>query len=213
MPITVRCWTWCSGANTHALLTELDAVYDSAVGEFVDVTLARLPHGFDFAYPLRLLFEWVEDQGYVVTGHDGDLYGSLSSDDRIGTTIELRGYTAKQTASYARSWFGDVAEDPAARLWPFIQTGADGSMGALWLDDDQQTRIVHLGSGSGSLLTCALADDALDFLRLLAIGYQEICWNAEFAAPPQPWYEDSTSDPFCRWVNHLQDVRWPPRWP
>jgi hypothetical protein len=109
---------------------------------------------------------------------------------------------------------------------------------------------VHLGSGSGSLLTCVLADNGLDFLRLLAIGYQEICWNAEFAAPPQPWYEDSdtvnapfrewltgtldvtipataleivrepvelgdrdTRDLFCRWVNRLQDERWPPRSP
>ncbi len=123
-------------------------------------------------------------------------------------------------------------------------------MGALWLDDDQQTRIVHMGSGSGSVLTCVLADSGLDFLRLLAIGYQEVCWDEEFAAPPQPWYVDSdtvnvpfrewltgtfgvsipataleivrepvkmgdrdTSDPFCRWVNRLQDERWPPRPP
>jgi len=64
-------------------------------------------------------------------------------------------------------------------------------MGVLWLDDDQQTRIVHMGSGSGSVLTCVLADSGLDFLRLLAIGYQEICWDEEFAAPPQPWYDDS----------------------
>jgi hypothetical protein len=61
--------------------------------EFVDVTVARVPHGFDFCDPLRLLFGWVQDQGYVVTGHDGERYGSLSSDDRRGTQIELRGYT------------------------------------------------------------------------------------------------------------------------
>jgi hypothetical protein len=220
------------------------------VGEFVDVTLARVPAGFDFSDPLRRLFEWVEDRGQVVTGADGDLYGTLGNDFHRGTRIELRGYTAQQTVSYVRAWFGDVLEDPAARLWPFVQTGGEGSMGALWLDDDAQTRIVHLGSGSGSLLTCVLADNGLDFLRLLAIGYVEICWQEEFAAPPQPWDEDGdtvnapfrdwlsgafgvtipatameivrepvdmgdrdTSDPFCRWVNHLQDQRWPPRSP
>jgi hypothetical protein len=161
------------------------------VGEFVNVTLARVPHGFDFSEPLRLLFEWVENQGYVVEGRDGDLYGSLSGGDRRGgTEVELRGYTADQTASYARSWFGDTAENPAARLWPFARTGGEGSMGAPWLDNDRQTRVVHLGSGSGSLLTCVLADNGLDFLRLLAIGYEEICWNEEFAAPPQPWDKD-----------------------
>ena len=225
--------------------------YDADVGEFVNVTLARVPHGFDFSEPLGLLFEWVEKQGYVVKGRDGDLYGSLSGGDRrVGTEIELRGYTAGQTASYTRSWFGDVAESPSARLWPFAQTGGDGSMGAMWLDGDRQTRVVHLGSGSGSLLTCVLADNGLDFLRLLAIGYQESCWSEELTAPPQPWDENgdtvnapyrdwlhrtfgatvpataleivrepaemgdpATRDPFCRWVNYLQDRQWPPPTP
>lgn len=40
------------------------------------------------------------------------------------------------------------------------------------------------------MMTCVLADDAVDFLRLLAIGYREICWNAEFGAPPEPWDAD-----------------------
>jgi hypothetical protein len=60
------------------------------MGEFVDVTVARVQHGFEFCDPLRLLFGWVEDQGYVVTGHDCDWYGSLSGDHRRGTQIELR---------------------------------------------------------------------------------------------------------------------------
>lgn len=212
------------------------------MGEFPDVTLARVLGGFDFSEPLRLLFEWVDEQGHVVTGSDGDLYGSLCGGAWVGTAVELRGYTSEQTSSYALSWFGQVAEDPAARLWPFARTGDEGSMAALWLDDDRRTRIVHLGSGSGSLLTCVLADNALDFLRLLAIGYPEICWNEEFAASPQPWDEDAdtvnapyrdwlhctfaagipetaleivrepvemgdpaTRDPFCRWVNDLQN--------
>jgi hypothetical protein len=220
------------------------------VGEFVNVTLARVPRGFDFLEPLHLLFVWVERRGFVVTGHDGDLYGSLCGDARVGTAVELRGYTAERTASYASSWFGEVAGDPGARLWPFAQTGGEGSMAALWLDGDRQTRVVHLGSGSGSLMTCVLADNGLDFLRLLAIGYEEICWSEEFAAPPQPWDEDGdtvnapyrdwlhstfgatipataleivpepaemgdleTRDPFCRWVNDLQDQRWPPPTP
>jgi hypothetical protein len=75
-------------------------------------------------------------------------------------------------------------------------------MAALWLDDDRQTRVVHLGSGSGSLLTCVLADNGVDFLRLLAIGYTEICWHEEFAAPPEPWDEDgdTVNAPYRDWV-------------
>jgi hypothetical protein len=43
-------------------------------------------------------------------------------------------------------------------------------MAALWLDGGGRTRVVHLGSGSGSLMTCVLADNGSDFPRLLAIG-------------------------------------------
>jgi hypothetical protein len=57
-------------------------------------------------------------------------------------------------------------------------------MGAFWLDDSGIQHIVHLGSGSGSILTCVLATDAVDFLRLLAIGYDEICWDDDFDKPP-----------------------------
>lgn len=139
--------------------------------------MSQVPAGFEFFEPLRLLFEWVEEQNYP--------YRAISDDYLLGTQIQLRGYTAEETATYVRQWFGDeIQGDPAARLWPFARTGGDGSMAALWLDDDGRTRIVHLGSGSGSTLTCVLADNGLDFLRLLAIGYREICWDGWFGAPP-----------------------------
>ena len=133
--------------------------------------------------------------------------------------------------------------DPAATAIPHRRPGYNLLIPSLWLDPDGQSRIVHLGSGSGSLLTCVLADNALDFLRLLAIGYEEICWSEDFAEPPQPREGDDgevvnvayrdwlratfavtipatafevvrhpcdmgdldTADPFCHWVNHLQD--------
>lgn len=160
---------------------------------------------------MRLLFAWVETQGRVVTGDDGNLYGLLSRDANVGTAVELRGYTSDETASYVSAWFGDVAGAPAARLWPFAQTGGDGSMAALWLDDERHTRIVHLGSGSGSLLTCVLAGSALDFLRLLAIGYPEICVNEEFADPPRPWDDDgdTVNAPYRDWVQRTFGVTVP----
>ncbi|GLY04155.1 hypothetical protein [Actinoplanes sp. NBRC 101535] len=168
---------------------------------FLDVTLSRVPPGFEFFEPLQALFAWVDEQGLATTARNGELYGSLSDDYLIGTQVELRGYTAEETASYAESWFGDAAGNPGARLWPFVQTGGEGSVGALWLDDGR-TRIVHLGSGSGSMMTCVLADNGLDFLRLLAIGYEDICWNKEFAAPPQVHREggDPVNAPFRDWL-------------
>ena len=58
-------------------------------------------------------------------------------------------------------------------------------MAAFWLDDAGKQRIVHLGSGSGSTLVCILAEEAIDFLRLLAIGYDEICWSEVFSEAAQ----------------------------
>ena len=66
----------------------------------------------------------------------------------------------------------------------FAKSGADGSECAFWLTDKDELRIVHMGSGSGSCLACVLADNAVDLLRLIAIGYDEICWDEEFLFPP-----------------------------
>jgi hypothetical protein len=60
-------------------------------------------------------------------------------------------------------------------------------MYALWLNDAGETKIkiVHMGSGSGSTITCVLAHNGLDFLRLIAIGYDEICWDENFGMSPK----------------------------
>jgi hypothetical protein len=179
------------------------------MGEFVDVTLSRVPAGFHFAEPLRLLLEWIERQGYVARGHDGDLYGDLDGGARVGTRIGFCGADVAEARTAVEAWFGHHGEAPS--LWPFAETGADGSTAALWLGIDGVTRIVHLGSGSGSLLTCVLAEDPVDFLRLLAIGYPEICWPEDFAAPPvatQPG-EELVNAPYRDWVTSTFGVTIP----
>jgi hypothetical protein len=46
--------------SAHAAMRTPPFAYDAGVGEFVNVTLARVPQGFDFSEPLHRLFEWVE---------------------------------------------------------------------------------------------------------------------------------------------------------
>jgi hypothetical protein len=161
----------------------------------------------------------------------------IDNDRRIGTLFpedQLRaGWTEKERPGGTniefyregninlKYWFGHEKPDVLNRLSVFALTGADGSVAAFWLDDDGKQRIVHLGSGSGSTLVCVLADDPVDFLRLLAIGYDEICWDVLFSNPPnancdvhemfvhpnvdyQNWVKDTFSvtsnDPFWLWV-------------
>jgi hypothetical protein len=171
------------------------------MGEFVDTTLSRVPEGIEVPEPLRLLFGWVEDNGFVHRGDDGELYGTLSDGwpNGPGTNVLLRGDRSDEVERIA-SWFGPV-RDGLPTLWPFCRTGSDGSTAALWRAPDGRTQVVHMGSGSGSLLTCVLGEDPVDFLRLIAIGYDEICWSEDWDAPPEPESgRTSVNEPFRAWV-------------
>ena len=81
-------------------------------------------------------------------------------------------------------------------------------MAAFWLDDDGTQKIVHMGSGSGSTMVCVLADDAIDFLRLLAIGYGEICWGG-FDSPPDSGKVGEPNKAFADWVSATFNVTIP----
>jgi hypothetical protein len=170
-----------------------------------------LPAGLAIPAPLQQLYEWIEARGLFVDNEGGRVGFLYPEEDqkaswteagrRGGTNIEF----AAEGSANLKFWFGAEHEEVNQRLCVFAQTGAEGSMGALWLDDAGATRIVHLGSGSGSgsTLTCVLADNAVDFLRLLAIGYDEICWSEEFPFPPNSVDPDFRVEPnveFQEWV-------------
>lgn len=150
----------------------------------------KLLPGMHVPQPLVLLFEWIEENGFFIDRNDqriGFLYplekleaGWTSTERPGGTHIEF----AAEGNVNMKYWFGHERPEVLNRVCVFAKTGAEGSMAAFWIDDHGKQRIVHLGSGSGSMLCCVLADDPVDFLRLLAIGYDEICWNSEFSQPP-----------------------------
>src|SRR5215471_18447873 len=156
-----------------------------------------LLHGMSIPKPLELLFSWIESNGLFIDAKDGQRIGFLFPENELkakwtekerpgGTNI---GFFAEGNINL-KYWFGHEKPEVLNRLCVFAKTGADGSMAAFWLDDDGKQRIVHLGSGSGSTLVCVLADDPIDFLRLLAIGYDEICWKEDFFKPPNSDHAD-----------------------
>jgi len=134
--------------------------------------LARmLPPRMTIPEPLRQLFSWIEARGQYVDHKDGRV-GFLSppAAPSVGTNISFHA----EGNGDLRHWFGHDRPEVLNRLCVFANTGGDGSMAAFWLDEQVQQKIVHLGSGSGSgsTMVCVLGDDAVDFLRLLAIGYE-----------------------------------------
>ena len=104
--------------------------------------------------------------------------GNLGSDGV--TSIEFRAEGNKDL----HYWFGHARKEIIDRLCVFGKTGSDGSMAAFWLTPDGTQKIVHLGSGSGSTMVCVLAENFVDFLRLLAIGYSEIAWDSDLVEAP-----------------------------
>lgn len=146
-----------------------------------DQISATLPPQLYVPQPIQLLFDWIEENGFLCELWNGSMGGRLadSYDFNEAETEKFGGtgiYFEAQGNYHLRHWLGNDDPDILNRLYVFAQTGGDGSMAAFWRDDSGQQKIVHLGSGSGSTMVCVLADDPVDFLRLIAIGYEEICW-------------------------------------
>ncbi len=140
------------------------------------------------------LFDWIERHGFTQEtseGRVGYLYpieklrNEWTDSERPGGTL-IEFYAEQQSDDFYL-----VHEGIKNRLRIFARTGGDGSVVAFWLDDKGEQKIVHIGSGSGSVLACVLAETAVDFLRLLAIGYDEICWNEDFDKTPEQSFEEN----------------------
>ncbi|TQV72566.1 SMI1/KNR4 family protein [Exilibacterium tricleocarpae] len=140
------------------------------------------------------LFEWIEKNGFYEDtehGRVGYLYPINELRAQWGDTERPGGTLVEFYAEKNSDLFYFMNENTKGRLRVFARTGGDGSMAAFWIDDHGQQKIVHIGSGSGSMLACVLCDDPLDFLRLIAIGYDEICWNDDFEYTPRESFKNS----------------------
>ena len=179
-----------------------------------------LPQGMYVPSELEALYMWIEAKGFY-----DDIYGRrrgyLYSQDQLrqswsdgkregGTEIVFFTDEPKNRDKTLRYWFygkdRELAAEIEQRLCVFARSGSDGSMCALWINDAGETKIVHMGSGSGSTMTCVLAHNGLDFLRLIAIGYDEICWDENFGMPPNSEGSDFIVHPnveFQQWIKDM----------
>lgn len=156
---------------------------------YTQIEQTLLP-GMYIPKPIKLLFEWIEAHSLYVDTKNGRL-GFLFPEEDMKTSrtkVQRNGGTDISFASEGnvnmKYWFGHENPSILNRICVFAKTGSEGSMAAFWLDDNGNQNIVHMGSGSGSSLVCVLAENSIDFLRLIAIGYEEICWSDHFQFPP-----------------------------
>lgn len=171
-----------------------------------------LPKGMYIPKELKLLYEWIEENNLYVDREDcrygflfpeKELKESWTEDGREGgTDIEFFSGGTENI----KYWFGgEENEEVKSRLCVFARSGADGSECALWKTNTGEIKVVHMGSGSGSTLSCVLADNMLDFIRLLAIGYDEICWDENYGIKPQE-VEDFIVKPNLKFQNWVKQT-------
>ena len=175
-----------------------------------------LPTGMQISEELRQLYQWIEDNGYY-SENEGIRYGYLYPQDKLreswkeeeregGTDIAFSVLKNIDREEVLENYYKKHKDEVRRRLLVFAQSGADGSECALWLDDEGHTQIVHIGSGSGSMMTCILVKNALDFLRLLAIGYDEICWDEDYPLPPNSNKDNTFVYPNTQYQEWVQNT-------
>ena len=175
-----------------------------------------LPKGMQIPEELRQLYQWIENNGYY-SENEGIRYGYLYPQDKLreswkeeeregGTDIAFSVLKNIDREEVLENYYKKHKDEVRRRLLVFAQSGADGSECALWLDDEGHTQIVHIGSGSGSIMTCILVKNALDFLRLLAIGYDEICWDEDYPLPPNSNKDNTFVYPNTQYQEWVQNT-------
>ena len=175
-----------------------------------------LPEGMQIPEELRKLYQWIEDNEYYMDAK-GVRYGWIFPEDKIkeswtdnerigGTMITFNVDEESYRNELLEIQYKEHLDEVKRRLLVFARSGADGSECSLWLDDEGRTQIVHIGSGSGSMMTCILVKNALDFLCLLAIGYDEICWDEDYPFPPNSNKDNTFVHPNTQYQEWVQNT-------
>ncbi len=178
---------------------------------YAQVMADRMPVTMTLPSEFLALFDWMESNSFFMrsAAYPGDRLGLLGTEDQVQsgqvTAILFRVATSEQARADGQAWFGEVIPNIEGRLVPFARTGGDGSHVALWLDDEGRRQIVHLGSEG---LVCLLGQTPLDFLRLLAIGYEEISGDC-LGAPDAPPADSGVNAAYRAWLVERYDVTIP----
>jgi hypothetical protein len=144
---------------------------------------------------LERAWAWLEDHGYA-TDAPGGYCMTVSGDDDSSIL-----FTADGTLE---GWL-EPDEPGHADVLPIGEADGSGSIIALWRDGDAE-RVVLLGSDGERGI---LAQDAREFLTLLAIGYDELSGFTLGSEPEEP----VDTNRFREWLEGTFDVTVPSAWP
>lgn len=175
---------------------------------------ARLSPGRHLPEPLTRVWSYMESQGWGGADAHGDPFLTAYPGDRqlgavFSATLTTRGYL-------------DPEAPGADRLLPIAETDGSGGFAAIWYDEADNPRFFWFSSEGGE--PQRIAENPVDFLRLIAVGYPELV-DWAWGAPPE-FFDDldddddeaSQPDPaeahrgFREWVQTEFGVEVPGQW-
>ena len=165
----------------------------------------RLAPGTELPAPLRRALSVMEAQRWGGTDADDDPFVTpYEGEFRLGAVFSGTRSTD--------GWLDPAAPD-AWRLLPLAETDGSGGFAALWFAPSGDSRSVLLSSEGGA--PQRLADDPVDFLRLIAIGYDELTpwvWDEPVSVDEDDEDTAAAHAPFRAWVEEEFDVEVPESW-
>jgi hypothetical protein len=164
-----------------------------------DLLTPHLPAGITLPEPLDRAWAWMEAQGFGFTNEHGYFLTPYPGDRQLGVVFS--------PGESLTGWFepGEPGHDD---LVPLGEIAGDGSWCLLW-NDAGTARFVVLGSDGEAFL---LADSAIDFLRLIAIGYDGIPYADLLTEPSEDGESVAALAPFRAWVEAEFGVQVPEHW-
>ncbi len=169
---------------------------------FLATMKASFPEDMPLPEEFERLFEWMESNDFVQE-YNGSPFASLYPRKLAQKGTSLVRFVPVNP-DFVSQWTN--SDDPTVngRLAPFVVTGGDGSYAALWRDDEGGQKFVHLGS----TMLCTLTDNPVDFLRVLAIGYEELSDPEQHELEPEEVYGEMHDEDDGRYRAPAQFRKW-----
>ncbi|MFY7065909.1 hypothetical protein ACOQFV_08605 [Nocardiopsis changdeensis] len=164
-----------------------------------DLLTPHLPAGITLPEPLERAWAWMEAQGFGFTNEHGYFLTPYPGDRQLGVVFS--------PGESLTGWF-EPGKPGHGDLVPLGEISGDGGMCLLW-NDSGTTRFVALSSDGEAFL---LADSAVDFLRLIAIGYDDLPFSELLTGPPEEDEAVEALAPFRAWVEAEFGTEVPAHW-
>ncbi len=139
---------------------------------FLEEMKESFPKNIPMPPEIEAMFLWLEEKGFIHTYlNSEERFANLYPEDQIDQGIAFAQFIPVERDS-TKYYTGN--DDPIVndRLALFVKVDKCGDRAGIWQDEDGSLKYVYVGAHGEP--GCILTDNVVDFLRLLAIGYDNV---------------------------------------